>query len=577
MNKKEDVKRLVSYAFMFASNLAFGMIFLFVAVSLELFSPFVVRRIFDVELTKKIFDQKTIMLLIGLYIVINVVAMIFQYASIIQLKIMAMKIVQKMRLQIYGKIQELEISFFDNMPAGSIVSKITNDTNAVQGLYVKVLGDIVKSLAYIIGVYVVLFTIQVQFAFIMLLLLPLVYYVIMFYTSKARVYNNSIRTKVTELNAALNETVQGMSIIQSFGAENDIESEYEKTSNDRSESQRKLLNLDSLTSYSLINLFRNLVFTVLIYYFATKVIKSGIKTTVGVLYVYVNYIELLFRHINTVVREMGEMSRSTVASTHVFEMIDKDSKKVSKEKIDDITGIVEFRDVSFYYKDEEYVLKNINIKAERGQVIGLVGHTGSGKSSIMNLLLKFYSPQKGDILIDDKKLSELPDQAIRDYMGIVLQEPYLFTGTVLSNITLDKPNISREDAIKALEMVGADVVLKTLKNGIDEKVVERGVTLSAGQRQLISFARALAQNPKILILDEATSSIDTQTEQIIQDAMKVLMKGRTTFIIAHRLSTIKDADKIYLLEKGKIIERGTHEELVEKKGKYFDMYKMQNI
>ncbi|MGP1568251.1 MAG: ABC transporter ATP-binding protein [Peptoanaerobacter stomatis] len=574
--EKEDIKRLASYTLLFKSNFLKGLLFLLLAVVFELLAPFAVRKIFDEELKKAVIDKNSILYWIGLYLFVNVTAMIFQYMSDIQLKIMAMRIVQKMRMQIYSNIQRIGISFFDNMPAGSIVSKVTNDTLAVQGLYVKVLGEIFKSTVYVISIYIILFTIQAQFALLATFLLPLVAFIIYIYNKKARVYNNIIRSKVSELNGAINETVQGISVIQAFNNQEQIQKDFDKTNEERVNQRTKLLVLNSATSYNIISTLRNIVFVVMIYYFGNKVIKDNAVTSVGLLYVYVDYISILFHHIHQIVQQMNEMSKSTVASSHVFEMIDKEGKDISDEKIEKINGTVEFKDISFYYKKDEYVLKNINISAEKGQTIALVGHTGSGKSSIMNLLLKFYQPKQGKILIDGMDLQTLEDQTIRDHMGIVLQEPYLFTGTILSNITLNKENISRQDAKKALEMVGGDLVLGNLKDGIDEKVVERGATLSSGQRQLISFARALAQNPTILILDEATSSVDSETEKIIQSAMDVLMKGRTTFIIAHRLSTIKNADKIYLLEKGRIIEQGTHSELLDKKGKYFDMYKTQS-
>lgn len=574
--EKEDIKRLASYTLLFKSNFLKGLLFLLLAVVFELLAPFAVRKIFDEELKKAVIDKNSILYWIGLYLFVNVTAMIFQYMSDIQLKIMAMRIVQKMRMQIYSNIQRIGISFFDNMPAGSIVSKVTNDTLAVQGLYVKVLGEIFKSTVYVISIYIILFTIQTQFALLATFLLPLVAFIIYIYNKKARVYNNVIRSKVSELNGAINETVQGISVIQAFNNQEQIQKDFDKTNEERVNQRTKLLVLNSATSYNIISTLRNIVFVVMIYYFGNKVIKDNAVTSVGLLYVYVDYISILFHHIHQIVQQMNEMSKSTVASSHVFEMIDKEGKDISDEKIYKINGTVEFKDVSFYYKKDEYVLKDINISAEKGQTIALVGHTGSGKSSIMNLLLKFYQPQQGKILIDGMDLQTLEDQTIRDHMGIVLQEPYLFTGTILSNITLNKENISRQDAQKALEMVGGNLVLGNLKDGIDEKVVERGATLSSGQRQLISFARALAQNPTILILDEATSSVDSETEKIIQSAMDVLMKGRTTFIIAHRLSTIKNADKIYLLEKGRIIEQGTHSELLDKKGKYFDMYKTQS-
>ena len=574
-NKKEDFKRLSAYALMFKSNLFAGLLLLLTAVAFELLAPFSIRKILDEELIKSPINQSSILKLVSFYLLYNITASLFKYVSSIQLKIMALKIVKKMRLQIFEKLQQLDVSFFDNMPAGSIVSKITNDTEAVQSLYVKVLGELVKGTVYIIGVYIMFFRLNFNFALISLLLIPLLLFTIWFYNEKARKYNDIIRSKISVLNGILNEAVQGISIIRSFNNTKSIKKEFDEANKKKQDERYKLLILNSLTSYTIIGAFKNIVFTVMIYYFGSSLLKNISITSIGLLYIYVDYIDVLFHNIHVIVGELANLSKSAVASSHVFEMIDKVGTPISNETIAPILGNVEFKDVSFYYKNEEYVLKNINLIAQKGQVVALVGHTGSGKSSIMNLLLKFYEPQKGDILIDGMNLKDLKNQAIRNQMGIVLQDPYIFSDTLFYNIALGNPNIGKRDALKALEMVGATDILES--NAMDEKILDHGSMLSSGQRQLISFARALAQNPKILILDEATSSIDSQTEEIIQNAMSILMKGRTTFIIAHRLSTIKNADKIYLLDKGSIVEEGNHETLIQKKGKYYEMYQAQNI
>jgi multidrug ABC superfamily ATP binding cassette transporter, ABC protein len=574
-NKKEDFKRLSAYALMFKSNLFAGLLLLLTAVAFELLAPFSIRKILDEELIKSPINQSSILKLISFYLLYNITASLFKYVSSIQLKIMALKIVKKMRLQIFEKLQQLDVSFFDNMPAGSIVSKITNDTEAVQSLYVKVLGELVKGTVYIIGVYIMFFRLNFNFALISLLLIPLLLFTIWFYNEKARKYNDIIRSKISVLNGILNEAVQGISIIRSFNNTKTIEEEFDEANIKKQDERYKLLILNSLTSYTIIGAFKNIVFTVMIYYFGSSLLKNISITSIGLLYIYVDYIDVLFHNIHVIVGELANLSKSAVASSHVFEMIDKVGTPISNETIAPILGNVEFKDVSFYYKNEEYVLKNINLIAQKGQVVALVGHTGSGKSSIMNLLLKFYEAQKGDILIDGMNLRDLKNQAIRNQMGIVLQDPYIFSDTLFYNIGLGNPNVGMQEALKALEMVGATDILES--NAMDEKILDHGSMLSSGQRQLISFARALAQNPKILILDEATSSIDSQTEEIIQKAMSILMKGRTTFIIAHRLSTIKNADKIYLLDKGRIVEEGNHETLIQKKGKYYEMYQAQNI
>ena len=574
-NKKEDFKRLSAYALMFKSNLFAGLLLLLTAVAFELLAPFSIRKILDEELIKSPINQSSILKFVSFYLLYNITASLFKYVSSIQLKIMALKIVKKMRLQIFEKLQQLDVSFFDNMPAGSIISKITNDTEAVQSLYVKVLGELVKGTVYIIGVYIMFFRLNFNFALISLLLIPLLLFTIWFYNEKARKYNDIIRSKISVLNGILNEAVQGISIIRSFNNTKSIKEEFDKANIKKQDERYKLLILNSLTSYTIIGAFKNIVFTVMIYYFGSSLLKNISITSIGLLYIYVDYIDVLFHNIHVIVGELANLSKSAVASSHVFEMIDKVGTPISNETIAPIFGNVEFKDVSFYYKNEEYVLKNINLIAQKGQVVALVGHTGSGKSSIMNLLLKFYEPQKGNILIDGMNLKDLKNQAIRNQMGIVLQDPYIFSDTLFYNIALGNPNIDKQDALKALEIVGATDILES--NAMDEKILDHGSMLSSGQRQLISFARALAQNPKILILDEATSSIDSQTEEIIQNAMSILMKGRTTFIIAHRLSTIKNADKIYLLDKGSIVEEGNHESLIQKKGKYYEMYQAQNI
>ena len=574
-NKKEDFKRLSAYALMFKSNLFIGLFLLFTAAVFELLAPFSIRKILDEELVKSSINQSSILKLIAFYLLFNTLAATFKYVSSIQMKIMALKIVRTMRLQIFEKIQQLDVSFFDNMPAGSIVSKITNDTEAVQTLYVKVLGEIVKSSVYIISVYIMFFRLNFNFALISLLLIPLLIFTIWFYNEKARKFNNVIRSKISELNGLINEAVQGISIIRAYNNEDNLKEEFDRSNTEKKDERFKLLILNSLTSYTIIGAFKNMVFTVMIYYFGSRMLKNISITSIGLLYIYVDYIDLLFYNIHTIVGELSNLSKSAVASSHVFEMIDKKGTPISDEIIEPIQGNVEFKGVSFYYKQGEYVLNNINLNAKKGEIIALVGHTGSGKSSIMNLLLKFYEAQKGEIFIDDMNLKDLKNQSIRKYMGIVLQDPYIFSDSLFYNIALGNPSISRQDASKALEMVGAKDLLQNI--GMDEKILDHGSMLSSGERQLISFARALAQNPKILILDEATSSIDSQTEEIIQNAMSIVMKGRTTFIIAHRLSTIKNADKIYLLEKGKIIEEGNHETLIQNKGKYYEMYQAQNI
>lgn len=574
---KLDIKRLAAYAMFFKKNLCLGLIFLLIAMLAQLAAPVIIRNIMDHEFVKNPINISSVIRLSGIYILVIAMDSVFQYLSGVELRITAMKIVSKMRIDLYKKIQSLELRFFDNSAGGQIVSKVMNDTEAVQNLYVKVMGQIMISICYIIGVHVALFIISPGFALNILTVLPLIVFLVYFYNKKAKQYNNVIRTKLGSMNAFINETIQGISIIQVFGKQEKLKKDFDKITSESYKQKLKLLTINSTSTYTGVGIIKNIAYVILIYYFGKLFLNTRSATSVGMLYVYVGYIGIYFHHLTQIMEQLGEMEKSGIAASHVFELLDRKSVVAGYKEVDAVLGNVSFRSVSFYYKEGEYVLNNINIEAKKGDTIALVGHTGSGKSSVMNLLLKFYEPQKGDIYIDDMLLKDLNEQSVRKHMAIVLQEPFLFTGTILSNITLGNESISREKAIGSLRLLGADDFLDSLKDGIDTPVVERGQTLSSGQRQLISFARALAYDPKILILDEATSSVDTETEQIIQKAMQVLMRGRTTFIIAHRLSTIRNADRIYMLEKGRIKESGTHEELIEKQGKYYDMYRTQRL
>lgn len=574
---KLDIKRLAAYALYFKKNLCLGLIFLLIAMLAQLAAPVIIRNIMDHEFVKNPINISSVIRLSGIYILVIAMDSVFQYLSGVELRITAMKIVSKMRIDLYKKIQSLELRFFDNSAGGQIVSKVMNDTEAVQNLYVKVMGQIMISICYIIGVHVALFIISPGFALNILTVLPLIAFLVYFYNKKAKQYNNVIRTKLGSMNAFINETIQGISIIQVFGKQEKLKKDFDKITSESYKQKLKLLTINSTSTYTGVGIIKNIAYVILIYYFGKLFLNTRSATSVGMLYVYVGYIGIYFHHLTQIMEQLGEIEKSGIAASHVFELLDKKSVVAGYKEVDAVFGNVSFRSVSFYYKEGEYVLNNINIEAKKGETIALVGHTGSGKSSVMNLLLKFYEPQKGDIYIDDMLLKDLNEQSVRKHMAIVLQEPFLFTGTILSNITLGNESISREKAIGSLRLLGADDFLDSLKDGIDTPVVERGQTLSSGQRQLISFARALAYDPKILILDEATSSVDTETEQIIQKAMQVLMRGRTTFIIAHRLSTIRNADRIYMLEKGRIKESGTHEELIEKQGKYYDMYRTQRL
>ncbi|WP_342567673.1 ABC transporter ATP-binding protein [Psychrobacillus sp. FSL K6-4046] len=568
-------KRLYHYALFYKKPIILGLIFLTIAVIADLTGPFIAKQILDEHITDGAIDLEPILMLLAVFFGLSIVTAVFRYFMFINLQVGANRVVQKLRNDVFQHIQTLPIQYFDNLPAGKVVARVTNDTEAIRNLYVQVLSQFATSIISITGVYIAMFILDVKMAAIALFVIPIVYIWMLAYRKYASQYNHIVRTKIADMNAMLNESIQGMSIIQAFKREKQMDQEFEEMNEEHYSYQRKLLKLDSATSFNLVQVLRSIMFALFILVFGSQSMEPGAIISAGLLYAFVDYTTRLFNPITGIVNQFSQLERSLVAGSRVFELLNEKGEQVEDKRMERYEGNVEFKDVSFAYKGDDFVLKSLNFVANKGETVALVGHTGSGKSSIMNLLFRFYDPTEGKILIDGIDITSLPRQTIRNHMGIVLQDPYLFSGTIETNVSLNDPRISREKVEAALEAVGGERVLKNLEKGLDEPVIEKGSTLSSGQRQLVSFARALAFDPAILILDEATSNIDTETEEIIQHAMDVLKKGRTTFIIAHRLSTIKNADRILVLDRGEIVESGTHDELLQLQGRYEQMYKLQ--
>jgi ATP-binding cassette subfamily B multidrug efflux pump len=518
-------------------------------------------------------EFRSIIVLAISYVGLLLIGAVLAYWQRFLLQVSANRIVRKMRNDVFRHIQRLPVQYFDNLPAGKVVARVTNDTEAIRELYVSVLANFFSGIIYITAIIGALFVLDSRLALFAIPFVPILYAWIAIYRKFAGKYNHVIRSRLSDINGMINESIQGMPIIQAFRKEKETMAEFHEMNDEYFKYQNKLLSLNSITSHNLVNVLRNVVFMGVVWMFAGDMLGSAV--TVGVLYAFIDYMNRMMHPIVGIVNQLSNLEVARVSAERVFTLLDEPGIEVSGDRMERYKGNVSFEGVSFGYKPGEDVLKNITFRARQGETVALVGHTGSGKSSILNLLFRFYDVERGVISVDGIDVRDMTKQQLRQHMGIVLQDPFLFTGTIASNVSLDDPSISRERIEQALRDVGAYDMFMQLPGGIDEPVIEKGSTLSAGQRQLISFARALAFDPAILILDEATASIDTETEAIIQGALDVLKRGRTTFVIAHRLSTIRAADQILVLDHGVITERGNHDELMQQGGKYFAMYQLQ--
>lgn len=575
------IKRLLSYVGYYKKQFSIGAVLLLLGAALELTSPLIAKRLIDGVMTPSVeTGNLNILFLIQLlagYLLINLIGSLFRYISLLQLRKMSNRIVKKMRDQLFDHMHQLPVSYFDQIPAGKVVARITNDTEVLRSnFYVIVISNLMSNIIQIIGAFLALFFLNHTLGLAMLILIPILGIWQHVYTKYASRYNIAMREYISQISGQLNEFVQGMAVIQAFQREGQLQKEFNETVEKWFQTGRKYLLLDSSIAWGLGNLLRNSTILILITTLSAFFLDGRLAISAGLLYAFIDYINRLYDPIEGLVQTITNVQQSLAAGKRVFEFADQPIEKQQEAVIAIKEGNVSFNQVTFGYDPEQAVLHEIDFQVSAGETVALVGHTGSGKSSILYLLFRFYDPQAGTITIDDQVIEAFDRHSVRRSMAIVMQDPYLFTGTIASNIGMNDPSITEEMILSALEKVGAGYLLTRYPKGIHHPVVEKGNEFSSGERQLISFARALVFDPKILILDEATSHVDTETESIIQKAMTVLQKGRTTFMIAHRLSTIKQAEQILVLDQGRIVERGNHASLIQAGGIYQQMYQMQS-
>jgi len=569
--------RLLSYTKPHKKMISLAFILLLLTTIGDIVLPLLVKIFIDDYLTPGRLEFQPLLILGSVYMGIQVVKAILMFFQFVKFQEIALYIIQQLRIDVFSKVQALGLKYFDKTPAGSIVSRVTNDTEAIKDMFVTVISTFIQSGFLLIGIFIAMFILNVKLALICVIIIPILLFVMNLYRKLSSRYYLDMRERLSQLNAKLSESLSGMSIIQVFRQEKRLRKEFGDINEQHYNAGMKNIKIDGLLLRPAIDLIYIFALIIVLSYFGITSLLHSVE--IGVIYAFINYLDRFFEPVNQMMMRLSLYQQAIVAGSRVFKLLDevelapdqKEEKTISIEE-----GKIEFRNLSFSYDGKRDVLKNISFTANPGETVALVGHTGSGKSSIINLMMRFYEFERGEILIDGESIRNFTKPELREKMGLVLQDPFLFYGTVKDNIRLHNEDMTDEQVEEAARFVQAHLFIDRLEDGFDHKVVERGATFSSGQRQLIAFARTIASNPKILVLDEATANIDTETEEAIQTALAKMRKGRTTIAIAHRLSTIQDADLILVLHQGEIVERGTHQELLAHEGLYHKMFLLQN-
>jgi ATP-binding cassette subfamily B protein len=511
-----------------------------------------------------------IYILVGLMVVQSLVQFAHTYLS----GWVGQMIIRDIRIKLYKHLLKMKLKFFDNTPIGRLVTRNISDVETLADVFSEGLAAIIGDLLQLVTILAVMFYIDWKLTLVSLCTLPLLIISTYIFKEKIKVAFNEARNAISNLNSFLQEHITGMNIVQIFNREDREFEKFKDINKDHRKAHLKSVLYNSIY-FPVAEIIQAIGIGLVVWYGATGVLDLNLK--VGVLISFIMYLQLFFRPIRMIADRFNTLQMGVISSSRIFRLLDSQDNIPNEGSYapEKIKGEIKFDHVWFAYQEEDWVLKNINFNVKHGETIALVGATGAGKSSVINLISRFYEINKGTILIDNKDIMDYELGTLRKHIGVVLQDVFLFSNTIYYNITLGNPEISKEQVLHAAELVGAKKFIDRLPGGLDYNVMERGATLSVGQRQLISFVRAMVYNPEIIILDEATSSVDTETEEMIQDAIDKVMKGRTSIVIAHRLSTIQKAQKIIVLHQGEIKEVGTHDSLLMEEGYYSQLHQMQ--
>ncbi|RSJ14317.1 ABC transporter ATP-binding protein [Streptococcus intermedius] len=573
MRKQVTFYRLLTYMWRYKWISILALVFIFATTLVTTTLPLLARYFIDHFISR--YQIMTGFYVLIMYYALFLLRVLFTFLGQYSFASVAHSIVRDLRQESFENIEHLGMVYFDQTPAGAIVSRLTNDTQAVADMFSSIFSSFLSSVFILVVTLVTMFSLNWRLTGLIVLFLPVMLGSILVYQRLSNRLLKLVRSKLSDLNVKLSESIEGMRIIQAFGQENRLIKEFETINGEHLDYTVRYLNINSLFLRPAMSLLKILAYAVILAYFGFTWQIAGV--TAGVMYAFVQYVNQLFNPLIDLMQNYSVLQTSMVAAGRVFEIMDRKDYEPKQTNLPlEITdGKIEFRHVSFSYDGKHDILSDISFSVKQGETIAFVGATGSGKSSIINLFLRFYEFERGEILIDDKNIKDYSQSELRRNIGLVLQEPFLYHGTIASNIKMYQENLGREEIIEAAKFVDAHDFISRLPANYNSPVTERGATFSSGQRQLLAFARTIASKPKILILDEATANIDSETEELIQSSLRKMRQGRTTIAIAHRLSTIQDANCIYVMEKGRIIESGTHEELLTLNGTYSKMYQLQ--